>query len=102
MLVMAISDVLTMNFFWMVRDEGSWLDIGTSISHFVIASVLCVFVAGLEFVSEIFVSGVEVGGDMVEGKEEKRMNGKEEVKLNGHGLGAGTKEGNGVIEKGNI
>lgn len=51
-----------MNFFWMVRDEGSWLDIGTSISHFVIASLLCVFVAGLEFLSEVFVSGVEVGG----------------------------------------
>ena len=62
MLVMAISDVLTMNFFWLVRDEGSWLDIGTSISHFSIASMLCVFVAGLEFVSEVFVSGVEVGG----------------------------------------
>lgn len=63
MMVMAISDVLTMNFFWLVRDEGSWLDIGTSISHFVIASLLCVFVAGLEFVSEIFVSGVEVGAE---------------------------------------
>ena len=61
MVVMTISDVLTMNFFWLVRDEGSWLDIGTSISHFVIASLLCVFVAGLEFVSEIFVSGVDVG-----------------------------------------
>jgi len=67
MLVMSISDVLTMNFFWMVRDEGSWLDIGTSISHFVIASLLCVFVAGLEFVSEVFVSGVEVE-DRGEGK----------------------------------
>lgn len=100
MLVMAISDVLTMNFFWLVRDEGSWLDIGTSISHFVIASVLCVFVAGLEFVSEIFVSGVEVGGDMGEGKEERGMNGKEEVKVNGHGHG--TKEGNGMIEKKDI
>ena len=63
MVVMAISDVLTLNFFWLVRDEGSWLDIGTSISHFVIASLLCVFVAGLEFVSEVFVSGVEVGGE---------------------------------------
>lgn len=63
MLVSAFSDVLTMNFFWMVRDEGSWLDIGSSISHFCIASLLCVFVACLEFLSELFVSGVQVGGD---------------------------------------
>ena len=63
MVVMAISDVLTLNFFWMVRDEGSWLDIGTSISHFVIASLLCAFVALLEFASEVFVSGVEVDDD---------------------------------------
>lgn len=61
MVVMAVSDVLTLNFFWMVRDEGSWLDIGTTISHFVIASLLCVFVAILEFLSEVFVSGVDVG-----------------------------------------
>lgn len=47
----------------MVKDEGSWLGIGTSISHFVIASLLCVFVAGLEFLSEIFVAGVEVEVD---------------------------------------
>lgn len=97
MLVMAISDVLTMNFFWLVRDEGSWLDIGTSISHFVIASVLCVFVAGLEFVSEIFVSGVEVGSDMGEGKEERRLKGEGKVMANGHGHGA--KESSEAIEK---
>lgn len=60
MVVMAISDVLTLNFFFMVRDEGSWLDIGTTISHFCIASLLSVFVAGLEFVSKVFVSGVRV------------------------------------------
>jgi GPI ethanolamine phosphate transferase 1 len=61
MLVMAISDVMTLNFFYMVRDEGSWLDIGTTISHFFIASLLCVFVAGLEFLSEAIISGVEFG-----------------------------------------
>ncbi|GAD94390.1 GPI-anchor biosynthetic protein (Mcd4), putative [Paecilomyces variotii No. 5] len=61
MVVMSISDVMTLNFFYMVRDEGSWLDIGTTISHFCIASLLCTFVAGLEFLSEAFVSGVEVG-----------------------------------------
>lgn len=60
MLVMALGDGLTMHFFWTVRDEGSWLEIGSTISHFVIASLLCVFVAGLEGVSEVFVGGVEV------------------------------------------
>lgn len=61
MVVMAISDVMTLNFFYMVRDEGSWLDIGMTISHFCIASFLCTFVAGLEFLSEQFVSGVDFG-----------------------------------------
>ena len=73
MVVMAISDVLTLNFFFMVRDEGSWLDIGTSISHFGIASLLCVFVAGLEFVSEVFVSGVAVGGGGGELQEQRQQ-----------------------------
>ena len=60
MVVMSISDVMTLNFFWMVKDEGSWLDIGTTISHFVIASLIGVFVAGLEGVSEILIKGVEM------------------------------------------
>lgn len=60
MVVMGIGDVLVMNFFWMVKDEGSWLDIGTTISHFVIGSLLSVFVAGLEGVSELLISGVDV------------------------------------------
>ncbi|KAK6006067.1 hypothetical protein QM012_006477 [Aureobasidium pullulans] len=58
-LVIAIGDWLTLRFFWSVRDEGSWLEIGESISVFVIASALCVFVAGLEMVSEAFVRGIE-------------------------------------------
>lgn len=61
MVVMAISDIMTLNFFYMVRDEGSWLDIGTTISHFLIASFLCTFVAGLEFLSGVFINGVEFG-----------------------------------------
>lgn len=60
MLVMAVTDVLTLGFFYMVRDEGSWLDIGTGISHFVIASLLGVFVVGLEVTSEWVVRGVRV------------------------------------------
>ncbi|KAJ4389846.1 Glycosyl phosphatidyl inositol anchor synthesis [Gnomoniopsis smithogilvyi] len=62
MVVMAISDILTLYFFWVVKDEGSWLEIGSTISHFAIASLLSVFVAALEGVSAWFISGVEVSG----------------------------------------
>jgi len=60
MLVIACSDILTLNFFWLVRDEGSWLDIGTSISHYCIGAGLVVFVSALEVVSEAFVGQVRV------------------------------------------
>ena len=63
MVVMAVSDVMTLSFFYMVKDEGSWLDIGTTISHFIIASLMGVFVAGLELVSELTIGGVEFGQD---------------------------------------
>jgi phosphatidylinositol glycan class N len=62
MVVMATSDVVTLYFFWVVKDEGSWLEIGSTISHFVIASVLCAFLVGLEGVSGLFIEGVEVEG----------------------------------------
>ena len=57
--VMGIGDYLTLRFFWNVRDEGSWLDIGESISMFVIVSCLCIFVAALEGLSEVFVRGIK-------------------------------------------
>jgi len=72
MVVMAVSDILTLYFFWVVRDEGSWLEIGSTISHFVIASLLCVFVAALEPVSAMFIAGVEVGDEF----ENSNRNGK--------------------------
>jgi phosphatidylinositol glycan class N len=86
MVVMAISDIMTLNFFYMVRDEGSWLDIGMTISHFCIASALCTFVAGLEFLSELFVSGVHfpvitaVGSAVVETIDDATACGHEDRK----------------------
>ncbi|KAF1838279.1 GPI ethanolamine phosphate transferase 1 [Decorospora gaudefroyi] len=68
MVVMAVSDVMTMSFFWMVKDEGSWLEIGTTISHFFIASLLGVFVCGLEIYSAWTIRGVRFGGERREGK----------------------------------
>lgn len=63
MVAMGMSDLLTLYFFWVVKDEGSWLEIGSTITHFAIANLLCVFVAGLEGVSAIFISGIEVESD---------------------------------------
>jgi phosphatidylinositol glycan class N len=68
MVVMSLVDWGTMRFFWTVRDEGSWLEIGSSISHFCIASLLGVFVAILEAGSEVFVAGIEVGGHETAGQ----------------------------------
>lgn len=50
LLALCISDVLTLNFFFMVRDEGSWLDIGQSISHFAISNLLLVFCGMLNLI----------------------------------------------------
>jgi phosphatidylinositol glycan class N len=92
--VMAIGDYLTLRFFWEVRDEGSWLEIGESISMFVIASVLCVFVAGLEGLSGVFVKGVgfEEGEDA--GSKLGNENGIEKmVAENGNGVQKGAESG---------
>jgi Phosphatidylinositolglycan class N (PIG-N) len=56
MIVLTISDIMTLNFFYLVRDEGSWLDIGTSISHFTISNLLILFVIALEQLSEVLTS----------------------------------------------
>ncbi|KAF8855250.1 GPI ethanolamine phosphate transferas-like protein [Acephala macrosclerotiorum] len=90
MVVMAISDLMTLHFFWVVRDEGSWLEIGSTISHFVIASLLCMFVAALEGVSELFIAGVEVEDEVQLGKEKELggivTNGNgEKAMINGNG-----------------
>ncbi|KAH6673683.1 GPI ethanolamine phosphate transferas-like protein [Halenospora varia] len=91
MVVMALSDFLTLHFFWVVRDEGSWLEIGSTISHFIIASMLCVFVASLEGVSELLIAGVEVEDGSAQVGKEKEIggvvveNGKKEKEVNGNG-----------------
>lgn len=59
-IVLALSDILTLNFFYLVVDEGSWLDIGMGISNFSIASLLCLFMIVLEYLSGILTSGVEI------------------------------------------
>ncbi|EEB08990.1 pig-N [Schizosaccharomyces japonicus yFS275] len=57
-IAMAMADVVTINFFYLVRDEGSWLEIGISISHFCISNFLVVFFIALEHASILISKGV--------------------------------------------
>lgn len=65
-MVLCVSDLLSLNFFYLVVDEGSWLDIGTGISHYCICSMLCLFLIMLEYLSSLLISGIEVDERSVE------------------------------------
>lgn len=43
LVVLVISDIMSLHFFFLVKDYGSWLDIGTSISHYVIVMSMTIF-----------------------------------------------------------
>ncbi|KAI1314430.1 Glycosyl phosphatidyl inositol anchor synthesis [Mortierella claussenii] len=69
LLGLATTDVMTLNFFYLVRDDGSWLEIGTSISHFCISSLMVLFTILLFALSDLLVGRVLVP---VVGERKKR------------------------------
>ncbi|KAJ1914500.1 Glycosyl phosphatidyl inositol anchor synthesis [Tieghemiomyces parasiticus] len=60
LLVLATTDIITLNFFYLVRDTGSWLEIGTTISHFCIASLFVLFIIAFYLISQMFTSGTVI------------------------------------------
>jgi phosphatidylinositol glycan class N len=54
-MALVFCDAATLVFFWQVKDEGSWLEIGSSISCFVIAGLLTLFVTSLEYLSGLLI-----------------------------------------------
>ncbi|KAM7506653.1 hypothetical protein LguiA_017106 [Lonicera macranthoides] len=58
-LVIFCSDVMTIHFFFLVRNTGSWMEIGNSISHFGIMSAQVVFVLLLFAVTNIYTKDIQ-------------------------------------------
>ncbi|KAM4544287.1 GPI ethanolamine phosphate transferase 1 isoform 1-T1 [Fundulus diaphanus] len=56
LIVLVISDVMALHFFFLVKDYGSWLDIGTSISHYVIVMSMTIFLMLLSVVTHVLTS----------------------------------------------
>ncbi|PKA57925.1 phosphatidylinositol glycan, class N [Apostasia shenzhenica] len=59
-LVILFSDVMTVHFFFLVRNTGSWMEIGNSISHFGIMSAQVVFILLLFALTNIYTKDIEV------------------------------------------
>ncbi|WOK96386.1 GPI ethanolamine phosphate transferase 1 [Canna indica] len=59
-LVIILSDVMTIHFFFLVRNTGSWMEIGNSISHFGIMSAQVVFILLLFALTNIYTKDIEV------------------------------------------
>ncbi|CAN6477746.1 unnamed protein product [Victoria cruziana] len=60
-MVILLSDVMTIHFFFLVRNTGSWMEIGNSISHFGIVSAQVVFVLLLFALTNIYTKDIHVG-----------------------------------------
>lgn len=58
-LVILCSDVMTIHFFFLVRNTGSWMEIGNSISHFGIMSAQVVFVLMLFALTNVYTRDIQ-------------------------------------------
>ncbi|KAM0867631.1 hypothetical protein ACQ4PT_041884 [Festuca glaucescens] len=64
-LVILLSDVMTIHFFFLVQNTGSWMEIGNSISHFGIVSAQVVFVLLLFALTNIYTKDIEVSSQQL-------------------------------------
>ena len=58
LIVLAMSDIITINFFFLVSDIGSWMEIGNSISRFAIGNAMIIILLLLFSFAQIYVRNV--------------------------------------------
>ncbi|XP_042215038.1 GPI ethanolamine phosphate transferase 1-like isoform X2 [Homarus americanus] len=63
---LVMSDFMALHFFFLIRTEGSWLDIGTSLSHYVISMATTLFLILLLFIAK-FLTSFNIGKPPKEG-----------------------------------
>ncbi|KAI3381614.1 hypothetical protein SNEBB_004179 [Seison nebaliae] len=84
--IIIIFDIMAMNFFLLIKTEGSWLDIGVSISHYVIVLMTILVVIILQRLSHVNpivkIQRILLVGQEVQERNLSQMNVRELIQLN--------------------
>jgi phosphatidylinositol glycan class N len=69
---------MSLTFFYLVQDTGSWLEIGQSISFYVITSLLLVWSAGICAAGDWLMRGTAFGDEDLDGLDTQNDSRKED------------------------